>query len=244
MGVGDVGAGGRVRLLEQVLDEDEGLRVLVLVQERLDEAEFEPSVVRGDGEGLAQLLFGLVVAGEAEEQLGEALPQRDVVRREADGFAEGLDGLFVHDEARGDGWVGGREKLSKPEPGRAVLTLTPSTPGKPSDARRLRVVKAEIARLIPSGQPFILIDDEKLRSELPKMPAIPFLENNGQYWGPPADDAIAISELERLRQAGAKYLVIVWSSFWWLDHYQGFHRYLQDKFDCVVRSEALMSFKL
>ena len=35
-----------------------------------------------------------------------------------------------------------------------------------------------------------------------------------------------IAELERLRERGAQYMVIPATSLWWLDHYQGFRRYL------------------
>jgi hypothetical protein len=44
----------------------------------------------------------------------------------------------------------------------------------------------------------------------------PFLERDGQDWGPPADDATAISELERLHDAGAQFIVFTSCGFWWL----------------------------
>jgi GT2 family glycosyltransferase len=54
----------------------------------------------------------------------------------------------------------------------------------------------------------------------------PQLED-GSYSGQhPADDDEAITELERLRDEGAEYLVVPSSSMWWLDHYQGFRRHL------------------
>ena len=99
-------------------------------------------------------------------------------------------------------------------------------------------------RLVPPDQPFILIDDEQIRSELPQTKAIPFLEKDGQYWGPPADDATAIRELERLRQSRARYLAVVWSSFWWLDFYAGFHQHLREKFRCALSTEELVVFEL
>ena len=130
------------------------------------------------------------------------------------------------------------------KPGLAELNFKSSTRSGLQSARRLRAAKDEIRRLIPAGEAFILIDDDKLRSELPEMGAIPFLEKNGQYWGPPPDDEIAIKELERLRQGGAKHLVIVWSSFWWLKYYAGFHSYLQERFRCTRRDEELVVFEL
>ena len=55
---------------------------------------------------------------------------------------------------------------------------------------------------------------------------------------------MAIQDLERLRATGANYLALVWSSFWWLDHYQEFHRYLGEKFRCMLSTENVMVFDL
>jgi hypothetical protein len=131
-----------------------------------------------------------------------------------------------------------------PKPGVPALVCKPPMQARFADARRLRAAKDQLTRLINVSEAFILIDEEHLRSQLPHTGAIPFLENNGQYWGPPADDETAIRELERLRQKGAHYLAIVWSSFWWLDHYVGFHRHLREKFRCVLNSEELILFAL
>jgi hypothetical protein len=131
-----------------------------------------------------------------------------------------------------------------PKPGRPALTCRPPTRPRPADLRRLRQAKEGIARLIPAGQRFILIDDEHIRSELPGAVAIPFLEKHGEYWGPPPDDQTAINELERLREAGASYVVVIWSSFWWLEHYAGFHRHLLEKYRRIRSGDALAVFDL
>ena len=47
--------------------------------------------------------------------------------------------------------------------------------------------------------------------------AIPFLEHDGEYWGPPPDDEAAIAELERLRtEKGVAFIVFPWTASWWL----------------------------
>ena len=74
--------------------------------------------------------------------------------------------------------------------------------------------------------------------------AIPFLEKDGRYWGPPADDAAALRELERLRLAGARYIAFAWPSFWWLQHYGQFHRQIRAQFQCVLENQRLVVFKL
>src|SRR5206468_624800 len=85
------------------------------------------------------------------------------------------------------------------KPGLPPLLCRPPRQPKRTDTRRSRATAEALSRLIPPAQPFILIDEEHLRATLPDLAAIPFLEKNGQYWGPPPDDATAISELERLR---------------------------------------------
>jgi hypothetical protein len=73
---------------------------------------------------------------------------------------------------------------------------------------------------------------------------LPFLEQNGSYWGPPPDDRTAIEELARMRDVGANFLAIVWPAFWWLAHYRCLHQELQSKYDCLVRNDNLLLFDL
>jgi len=51
---------------------------------------------------------------------------------------------------------------------------------------------------------------------------------DGRYLGHhPADSAEAIERLATLLDAGAQYLVVPSTSFWWLEHYVGFREYLE-----------------
>lgn len=129
-------------------------------------------------------------------------------------------------------------------PGVAVPRCTPPMQPKPADARRLLQTKAELIRLIPPTERFILVDEEQIRSELPHTRALPFLEKNGEYWGPPADDETAVRELERLRQAGAAWIAFTWPAFWWLEHYKIFHRHLRSNFACALENNELVVFRL
>ena len=111
--------------------------------------------------------------------------------------------------------------------------------------RRLLVTTQEIAALIPPGDSFILVDHDIVRVELAVgRRAIPFLERDGKNWGPPVDDMTAIREFERLRQAGARFIVFAWPAFWWLEYYAGFDEYLRSRFPCVVTTERLVAFDL
>ena len=103
----------------------------------------------------------------------------------------------------------------------------------------------EIGALIPAGESFVLVDEDSWRIDIgADRQAIPFLERDGHYWGPPADDETAIGELERLRQGGAGYVVFGWPGFWWLEYYGGLHRHLRTNFRCLLENERLVVFEL
>jgi hypothetical protein len=110
---------------------------------------------------------------------------------------------------------------------------------------QVQLAAQELASVIPKGDKFILVDQDQLR-ELIALGnhAVPFLEHNGQYWGPPADDETAIRELERLRQLGAKHIVFAWPAFWWFEYYAGFNRHLRSNFRCIRDDGRLVVFDL
>lgn len=112
--------------------------------------------------------------------------------------------------------------------------------------RQLHVAIDELAALIPPGETFILVNEDSWEpGEIAEgRYAVPFLEKDGQYWGPPPDDATAIRELERLRASGARYITFAWSAFWWLDYYGEFHGYLRSTFERVLNDDHLVVFDL
>ncbi|HKS36975.1 MAG TPA: class I SAM-dependent methyltransferase [Verrucomicrobiae bacterium] len=130
------------------------------------------------------------------------------------------------------------------KPGVAIPVFGPPKPTKPADVRRLQRCQAKLIKLIPLTEPFILVDEEQFRSDLPHTRAIPFLERDGQYWGPPADDETAIREFERLRTSGARLIAFAWPSFWWLEHYREFHEHLRKRFRRVLKDDSLVVFRL
>jgi glycosyltransferase involved in cell wall biosynthesis len=92
---------------------------------------------------------------------------------------------------------------------------------------------------------FILVDESSLDPDVfARWKTIPFTEREGVYWGPPPDDDFAIKELERLRRAGASFIVFAWPAFWWLEHYAEFNRYLRSQFVCVLENDRLVVFDL
>jgi glycosyltransferase involved in cell wall biosynthesis len=103
----------------------------------------------------------------------------------------------------------------------------------------------ELSAVVPARGTYVLADEAQLGGNLvAESRALPFVESDGQYGGPPADDDTAVREFERLRHAGASHIAFAWPAFWWLDHYAGFHRHLRANFPCVLRTDRVVVFDL
>ncbi len=112
--------------------------------------------------------------------------------------------------------------------------------------RRIDLAIQELAACVPPGATYILVEDDFWGpgDVVPGCKRLPFLERDGRYWGPPAHDAAAIEELERLHKSGASFVAFAWSSFWWLDNYRGLRDYLRRGYSCVLENERLIVFDL
>jgi glycosyltransferase involved in cell wall biosynthesis len=116
--------------------------------------------------------------------------------------------------------------------------------------QRIYTASEDIKACTPPGSVLILVDEENwgrptsANKVIGGRRVLPFLEKDGLYWGPPADDVSAIRECERLRQSGASFIAFAWPAFWWLDYYQGLHSYLRSTFPCVLSNERLVLFDL
>jgi hypothetical protein len=129
-------------------------------------------------------------------------------------------------------------------PGVPPLTLTAPRVPDLNSALHLARTRRALVELVPFDEPFILVDEEQFRPFLQHRRTIPFMEKDGGYWGPPPDDASAIRELERLRGEGARQIVFAWPSFWWLEHYAGFARYLRSNYQVLREDSLLVAFAL
>jgi glycosyltransferase involved in cell wall biosynthesis len=110
---------------------------------------------------------------------------------------------------------------------------------------RVDRLRAELARAVPLDEQLILIDQDELRNHLQDDWRIrPFPQQHGQYWGPPANDAEALAELDRHRRAGARYLAVAWPAFWWLEYYRGLREHLSAQGECLLNDDVLIVFDL
>jgi hypothetical protein len=73
---------------------------------------------------------------------------------------------------------------------------------------------------------------------------LPFTEKDGQFWGLPANSEAAVSELQRMQKQGASFFAVALSSFWILDYYSEFRRYLETEHTCVLDTPHLIVIRL
>jgi glycosyltransferase involved in cell wall biosynthesis len=107
-----------------------------------------------------------------------------------------------------------------------------------------RALESVDALIVPS-QSFVLVDDSHWQlPQSERRRPIPFLEKDGQYVGPPRDSNQAITELERLRNQGAAFIAVAWSSFWWFTVYPQFEQHLRSTFPCLCRTSDIIVYRL
>jgi hypothetical protein len=144
--------------------------------------------------------------------------------------------LLVLDICGGEGW----ERLC---PFLGVEVPAAPFPHANDWMHRLLSAMDELASAVPPGESMVLVDEDAFgRGFAAGRPALPFPEREGRYGGPPADGAQAVAELDRLRASGARFVVVGWPAFWWLEHYPELGAYLRERFTCVLDTERLKVF--
>jgi GT2 family glycosyltransferase len=138
-----------------------------------------------------------------------------------------------------------RRFVAAPDVGTAegpALTVT-DTLGYRSLVERVR---AAVEETVPGDADVIVVSrgDRELVA-LGERPAGHFPQDpEGRYLGHhPRDSEEAIGQLERLRAAGASYLVLPTTAYWWLDHYGDFAAHLRDRYPAADR-DACTIFEL
>lgn len=125
----------------------------------------------------------------------------------------------------------------------------PSGPESPRSvyAASIRAVREVVRREVPREARLLVIsrgDDTLLNLYGRQAWHFPRGEDGfflGEY---PADSADAVEQLERWRSAGANFLVIPRSSFWWLEYYGEFSDHLSRNYSNRVADENVLLFDL
>ena len=111
-------------------------------------------------------------------------------------------------------------------------------------AKRLERVRLTLESALPPESVLVLADEDQLGATLRFRRVYPFTEREGQYWGPPASDEVALCELSRLRARGANYFAIAFPSFWILEQFPRFADHLRQRFTCELDQEDILIFQL
>jgi glycosyltransferase involved in cell wall biosynthesis len=110
--------------------------------------------------------------------------------------------------------------------------------------RDVAAFATDLDEAIPSGQPFVLVDQGQLvMDQHAGRRAIPFPERDGIYWGRPAEDGSAGAELDRMRALGHRFIVFAWPAFWWLDHYSDLRARLEACSEPALRTDRALVFR-
>lgn len=105
------------------------------------------------------------------------------------------------------------------------LRASPKLGSEPDYRVTLDEIRLLVAKHVPSGSVVAVVsrgDEEILKLNGLRTRHFPCDDNgiwSGQY---PAEGAEAVAELLKVRRRGARYLLIPWTAFWWLEFYPAF----------------------
>jgi FkbM family methyltransferase len=113
-------------------------------------------------------------------------------------------------------------------------------------AHHLHVAQEELAAVTPEDAIVVLADLDQggFGPTVAGRTRVPFLEKDGTYFGPPATDEDAVSELDSARRAGATHLAVLWPAFWFFDTYPRWAQQLRTDHRCLVDNERIAVFAL
>jgi inositol phosphorylceramide mannosyltransferase catalytic subunit len=107
-----------------------------------------------------------------------------------------------------------------------------------------QLMTQDVEPLVPPGSLFLLVNKGEILETSGGRRCLPFPECDGAWSGYPADDAEAISELQRLRRAGAKFIVFPTYMAYWFDTYPGLEAFLLTEGRRVVDNHRAVIFDL
>lgn len=251
--------GARVRADELAYYLEDGLLGLL---------RFSPELVKGDrgrrkeaevlqirSRQMLELLREAIRSAGMEHANGSARPRRGGGGSTRPRIVVGAAGRRGRTNQRADEVAEGlRAQLTDALPHHQARPATPASPAPPPSRTRppgyagvvLDVVDA-VRERIPEGSTVLMVskgDDKLLDIGAREGWHFPRAED-GRYRGyyPAADDD-AIGHFEELRARGAEYLVLPRPTFWWLEHYPGFARHLNDRYGTATSLDSCMIFDL
>ena len=129
---------------------------------------------------------------------------------------------------------------------RARANVTPKFSWMYQDWLELkRSVAEEIQRLIAPSEIVVVAGEESISRWLTNSIRVhSFPEEDGVFWGAPADDITAVKYLEQARQKGAHYFVVDRECFWWLEHYKALREHLDRICRTILSNEKMIVYEL
>jgi hypothetical protein len=103
----------------------------------------------------------------------------------------------------------------------------------------------DILRIVREGETFVLADANEwgLQRHFSGRRRLHFIDRDGSYWGPPADDDEAVLEIGKAKQKGASYIFFTWTTAWYLEHYKGMSEFLRSRCHVVLENSRLTAFQ-
>lgn len=117
---------------------------------------------------------------------------------------------------------------------------TPATPFAPDYDALVKRVRALIEATVPRGARVSVVsrgDADLLELKDRSASHFPGREDGAWAGYHPKDSEAAIEHLERLRVQGVSHFVLPHSSYWWLEYYEAFARYLESRYRLVAHRE-------
>ena len=207
-------------------------------------ARIRPSLLVIDIEGAEADLLRFMDLGSVDRMVGE-FHERMLGRETADAMIRGLyaQGFFiVREDSRWE--VCCLERAPAIDPARHVplqeFLLGPWRLGTHWAAECFD----ELMALVPPGATYAMVDDDQWDSVqlLPGRRRVPFIEQEGRYWGAPVDDAQALQALRRQREQGLQMMLFAPWCAWWLEHYPALGDQLHP--GRLPSSERLLAYRL
>jgi hypothetical protein len=214
-------AGRRIAELDASRAEVEKVREQSRILER-ERAELARRLSERD----AELEQAAKSRAEAEQRRRELEAELEVKREELDRLGQ------VH--------AGGEATAATGLPGAGADSAGTHDPLVPE-------IRAMAQEVIPAGATVLVAgkgDDALLRLDGRRGWHFP-MAADGRYAGyHPAGDTAAIAQLEALRARGADHLLLPATTLWWLDHYQGLRRHLNDRYVPLLEDERCAIYRL